>query len=76
MSRAYVVNAGLEPVEFRALFPFWEDHPDVAKINLEVRMTSLKFVFRLTMCDKKDVELSIAVKGSLFWIILGRKSGW
>lgn len=36
MSKAYVVNAGLEPVEFRALFPFWEDHPDVTKLSLEV----------------------------------------
>ena len=36
MSKAYVVNAGLEPIEFRTLFPFWEDHPDVTKTNLEV----------------------------------------
>ncbi|CAB4019168.1 supervillin isoform X5, partial [Paramuricea clavata] len=35
MSKACVVNAGLEPTEFRSLFPFWEDHPDVTKINLE-----------------------------------------
>lgn len=36
MSKAYAVNAGLEPIEFRILFPFWEDQWEAMKINLEV----------------------------------------
>ena len=35
-SNAYVVFAGLEPDSFKSLFPFWEEQPDVAKINSTV----------------------------------------
>ncbi|XP_017841740.1 supervillin isoform X13 [Drosophila busckii] len=33
--KGQVVWAGLEPLDFKALFPFWIEHPDVAKRNLE-----------------------------------------
>lgn len=35
-SQVFIVFAGLEPKSFKNLFPFWEDRPDVAKINQTV----------------------------------------
>jgi len=35
-SQVFIVFAGLEPTSFKNLFPFWEDRPDVAKINRAV----------------------------------------
>lgn len=35
-SKVFIVFAGLEPKSFKNLFPFWEDRPDVAKINQTV----------------------------------------
>ena len=35
-SQVFIVFAGLEPKSFKNLFPFWEDRPDVAKINRAV----------------------------------------
>ncbi|XP_074610420.1 uncharacterized protein LOC141864543 isoform X2 [Acropora palmata] len=32
-SQVFIVYAGLEPKSFRILFPFWEDRPEVSKIN-------------------------------------------
>lgn len=33
---AYLVWAGLEPLEFTNLFPFWSDRDDVAELNMKV----------------------------------------
>ena len=35
-SQVFIVYAGLEPKSFRILFPFWEDRPEVSKINQAV----------------------------------------
>lgn len=35
-SQVFIVFAGLEPKSFKNLFPFWEDRPDVARINQTV----------------------------------------
>ena len=35
-SQVFIVFAGLEPKSFKNLFPFWEEQPDVAKINRAV----------------------------------------
>ncbi|KAL9959859.1 hypothetical protein ACROYT_G033223 [Oculina patagonica] len=32
-SQVFIVFAGLEPKSFKSLFPFWEDRPDVGKLN-------------------------------------------
>lgn len=34
--KAYLVYAGLEPLTFTNLFPFWEVREDVMKLNKEV----------------------------------------
>jgi len=34
-SKAAVVFAGLEPLCFRSIFPFWEERPDVAEFNIQ-----------------------------------------
>lgn len=34
----YIVWAGLEPVEFKSLFPSWENNDEVAEINIQVNM--------------------------------------
>ena len=31
--RVYVVYAGMEPMTFKVLFPYWNDTPDVIKIQ-------------------------------------------
>lgn len=31
--RVYVVYAGMEPITFKALFPYWNDTPDVIRIQ-------------------------------------------
>jgi len=38
--KAYLVWAGLEPLEFTNLFPEWTDRDDITEINIEVRITS------------------------------------
>ena len=43
-SQVFIVFAGLEPKSFQNLFPFWEDRPDVAKINLSVSTSSITFI--------------------------------
>lgn len=35
--RAYLVWAGLEPLDFTNLFPEWTDRDDIAEINIKVR---------------------------------------
>ena len=32
----YVVYAGMEPMTFKALFPYWNDTPDVIRIQKAV----------------------------------------
>ena len=34
--RVYVVYAGMEPMTFKALFPYWNDTPDVMRIQKQV----------------------------------------
>ena len=34
---AYLVWAGLEPLQFTNLFPIWTDRDDIAEINIKVR---------------------------------------
>ena len=35
--KAYLVHAGLEPLTFVNLFPFWQHREDVAELNKQVR---------------------------------------
>jgi supervillin len=32
----YIVWAGLEPIQFKSMFPDWEDRDDIAEINIQV----------------------------------------
>ena len=43
-SQVFIVFAGLEPKSFQNLFPFWEDRPDVAKINRSVSTSFITFI--------------------------------
>lgn len=40
--KAELVWAGLEPEEFKNLFPFWETNEDVAELNLLVSILFLQ----------------------------------
>ena len=35
LSRVYLVHAGVEPLEFINLFPFWDRNEDVARLQLD-----------------------------------------
>lgn len=39
---AHLVWAGLEPLEFRNLFPMWEVREDVRELNLQVGTLDIK----------------------------------
>ncbi|KAM7429985.1 hypothetical protein ABFA07_019226 [Porites harrisoni] len=59
-SQVFIVFAGLEPKSFQNLFPFWEDRPDVAKINLSTGRVDgdiLKLETELAKLSRKEYSL-------------------
>lgn len=59
-SQVFIVFAGLEPNAFKNLFPFWEERPDVAKINRETGRADadvLKLETELAKLSRKEYSL-------------------
>lgn len=61
LSRAYIVSAGCEPLEFTNLFPFWKHDQNVLRAQLEVGKNcgeKLNFVDVLRQLEKTEYTLS------------------
>ncbi|XP_015764099.1 PREDICTED: supervillin-like [Acropora digitifera] len=59
-SQVFIVYAGLEPKSFRILFPFWEDRPEVSKINQaagKIENEKLKVETELAKLSRKEYSL-------------------
>ncbi|XP_015749381.1 PREDICTED: supervillin-like [Acropora digitifera] len=59
-SQVFIVYAGLEPKSFRILFPFWEDRPEVSKINQaagKIENEKLKVETELAKLSRKEYNL-------------------
>ncbi|KAJ7388192.1 hypothetical protein OS493_039335 [Desmophyllum pertusum] len=59
-SEVFIVFAGLEPKPFKNLFPFWEDRPEVAKINQATGKAdgdTLKVETELAKLSRKEYSL-------------------
>ena len=51
--RVYVVYAGMEPMTFKALFPYWNDTPDVIRIQKQVGNVELARVATTTVATMR-----------------------
>lgn len=59
-SQVFIVFAGLEPKPFKLLFPFWEERPDVAKINIadgKAEGDTLKVETELAKLSRQEYSL-------------------
>lgn len=62
--RVYVVYAGMEPMTFKALFPYWNDTPDVIRIQKQVCNFTL-YAFTNFFSILLSAQLLICSRGSV-----------
>jgi len=68
LSRAYLIFAGCEPLEFKNLFPFWHDDEDVVKRQLEAGHTpgeKRKLSVVLSQLEKDEYTLAELTTGAI-----------